>query len=462
MGRTLGTRTLIHLAGALRRGIARRPSRPARDRIIVFTRYPVPGATKTRMIPALGPDGAAMLHRALTEHTLQQARRFAAAEIEVHWTGGDEESMRAWIAGPLRIRKQCEGDLGARMTHALLSAFDEGVARAVLVGCDSPDLGPETYEAAFAALSRVDVVIGPAADGGYYLIGARAAAADRLHPLFADIDWGTDRVLEQTLSRIGRAGLTYTRTAVLDDIDRPEDLRVWDRHRDPAAKPWLSVIIPALNEAVRIGATLESIANSNDIEIIVVDGGSTDGTPAIAAERGARVYEAPRGRAHQMNLGAAKAAGEILLFLHADTRLPVGHATAIRECLARPGAIAGAFSFATDLDSPAMRLVTAFAAVRARMFELPYGDQGLFVPADVFRRAGGFPTMPIMEDFEFVRRLRRFGHIEIADRVAVTSGDRWRRLGVWRTTLRNARIVTLYLLGTKPEQLLRIYRRGDD
>jgi len=432
-----------------------------RDRIIVFTRQPEPGATKTRLIPALGPDGAARLHRALTEHTLAQASCYRKAEIEIQWTGGDEKSMRAWLPEPNRLRKQSDGDLGARMAQALRAAFADGVDRAVVVGCDSPDLGPETYDAAFNALSGHDVVIGPATDGGYYLIGARTSAARAIAPLFSDMPWGTDQVFEATLARLDRSDLTHMQIAVLDDIDRPEDLPAWERHHDKLVRtPWLSVIIPALNEADRLKSTLESIAPGADTEIIVVDGGSSDDTRIVAAAHGARVFDAPRGRASQMNFGAAKAGGDVLLFLHADTRLPPNYKQALRECLASPGVVAGAFRFATDMDSVAMRVVTASVVIRSKVFQMPYGDQGLFLSKESFRRAGAYPPMPIMEDFEFVRRLKRFGNIRIAHAPAITSDNRWRRLGVGKTTLRNASIVALYLLGVQPERLRAIYRRG--
>ncbi len=430
------------------------------NRLIVFTRYPEPGATKTRMIPALGPEGAAELHRKLTEHTLRQARRFSAASVEVQWTGGNEDAMRTWLGPDARLRHQSEGDLGARMAEAFRRAFQDGATRAVLVGCDCPDLGPETYDAAFEALERNEVLLGPALDGGYYLVGIRAKASDTWQTLFNGIDWGTDQVLAQSLARARDAGLRVALLAPLEDVDRPKDLAIWERHVSGKTPP-LSVIIPTLNEAGRLADTLRALDAGKNIEVVVVDGGSMDATLRIARDHGARCFEATTGgRAAQMNLGAAKATGDTLLFLHADTRVPASYLDDIRECLARPGVIAGAFRFATDFDSASMRIVAGSTALRARYFQLPYGDQGLFLRKSDFRRAGGFRAMPIMEDFEFARRLRHLGRIEIARSAAVTRGERWRRLGPWRTTARNALIVGLYWLGVSPEKLSRMYRRG--
>lgn len=433
------------------------------NRIILFTRYPEPGQVKTRLIPALGADDAALLHRRLTEHTLREAHRQRAAAIEVAWTGGDEPAMRAWLGLEVRLREQVTGDLGARMSAALRAAFDDGVRTALVAGCDCPDLGPETYEAALEALADHDLVLGPAADGGYYLMGMRAAAAPALPALFTHMEWSTSQVLAHTIARARTAGLRIAQLATLEDVDLPDDLGVWKRCSGEIQRPNLSVIVCALNDASRIGDTLLALGRSDDIQVIVVDGGSDDDTRTLAAQLGAIVIQAPSGRAAQFNLGAAKASGDVFLFLHADTRVPPRFRENVRACLAQPNVAAGAFRFATDFDSPAMRIVTASANVRARHFQLPYGDQGLFLRRETFRRAGGFPPVPLMEDYMLVRRLRKLGRIAITESVAVTSGDRWRTLGVWRTTLRNARMVAQYeLLRTTPERLADLYRRGPE
>jgi len=433
---------------------------PVVNRIILFTRFPEPGKTKTRLIPALGAEGAASLHRRLTEHALREADRVDAAEIEVDWTGGDAASMRAWLGDEVRQREQVEGDLGVRMAAALRAAFAEGAPRALVAGCDCPDLGLETYAAAFDALQEHDLVIGPATDGGYYLIGLRSTASHALPVLFSQMEWSTSHVLSDTVVRARNAGLRLAQLAPLDDVDLPDDLPVWERCSGETPRPALSVIVCALNDAARLNDTLLAIGRSGDMEVIVADGGSDDGTQDIAQGHGARVLSTPRGRAAQFNLGAAKAAGDTLLFLHADTRVPRTFREDVRECLSRADTAAGAFRFATDFNSPAMRIVAASTNLRARLFQLPYGDQGLFMRRETFRRAGGFPLVPLMEDYMLVRRLRRLGRIEIAATAAVTSGERWRQLGVWRTTLRNARIVALHELGVPPERLAELYRRG--
>ncbi len=228
--------------------------------------------------------------------------------------------------------------------------------------------------------------------------------------------------------------------------------------RPPADGPWISVIIPAVNEADHVAAAIAA-ARAPGAEILVADGGSTDDTAGRAAAAGARVIRCPRGRAFQQNIAAAQARGRILLFCHADTRLPPGWPVAVVETLARPRVVAGAFAFQTDLDSWGMRIVKRLVRFRSEILQLPYGDQGLFLPAELFGRVGGFPDRPIAEDLALVRRLRRFGRIETSDAAAVTSDRRWRRAGVLRTTLVNQLVLIGLYCGLSPARLGRWYRR---
>ncbi|GAC1469217.1 MAG: TIGR04283 family arsenosugar biosynthesis glycosyltransferase [Chamaesiphon sp.] len=221
----------------------------------------------------------------------------------------------------------------------------------------------------------------------------------------------------------------------------------------------ISVIIPVLNEAGKIKEALVSLQNAADVEVIVVDGGSQDETVAVASSLGVQVLSSPVGRARQMNAGAKGACGNILLFLHADTCLPVGFDTLVREALTKPRTVAGAFELRIDAKLLGLRLVERIANWRSRSFSLPYGDQAIFIRADIFHDMGGFPDLPIMEDFEFVLRLRRWGRIEIVLVPVLTSGRRWQRLGVLTTTLINQLIVVGYFLGVPPERLVRWYRR---
>lgn len=218
----------------------------------------------------------------------------------------------------------------------------------------------------------------------------------------------------------------------------------------------ISIVIPVLNEARQLPNTLS--IQATDIEIIVVDGGSQDETVAIAQSFEVKVIHSDPGRAVQMNAGAAIATGEILLFLHADTRLPNGFDRMVRETLS--GAIAGAFQLKIDATLRGIRLIEWGINWRSRDLQLPYGDQAIFLKSETFQKIGGFPTLPIMEDFEFVRTLRQLGKIAIVPIPAVTSGRRWQKFGILRTTIVNQIVIFAYFLGVSPHRIRSWYRTG--
>jgi len=247
--------------------------------------------------------------------------------------------------------------------------------------------------------------------------------------------------------------------ALKNNVDRPQDLHRWERISEPHPPQRISIIIPTLNEAANLPATLASTRDAADVEVIVVDGGSGDKTADVARSWGEEVLASGPGRARQMNVGAARATGELFLFLHGDTRLPGGFDHYVRTILARPGVVAGAFQLRIDGDLPGLRIMERLVHVRSRRLQFPYGDQGIFLRASLFREIGGFPDMPIMEDFELVRRLRRRGRIVIAPVPVLSSARRWESLGILRTTVINYAIPLAYYLGAPPSQLARWYHK---
>ncbi len=434
------------------------------ERLIVFTRFPEPGKTKTRLIPALGARGAARLQRQMTERIITTAIALKGQNglsIEVRHEGGDAALMQDWLGSNLVYRPQGKGHLGQRMQEAFTSAFEENTAAVVIVGSDIPGISTQIIRQAFEALHQNDLVIGPASDGGYYLVGlSHSLATIAYGQLFEGIDWGSDRVLAQTLQIASGLGLTLTQLERLPDVDRPADLSAWHQTQKTAAR-WtkLSIIIPTLNEADTIERTLSQLKEINNLEVIVVDGGSNDKTADLARLQGANVIKTQPGKANQMNSGAAAATGEVLIFLHADTRMPAGFNHQIVAALAQKGVVAGAFRLAIDSPAAGIRFIERAADLRSRFFQLPYGDQALFMNKAVFETIGGFADLPIMEDFILVRRLRRKGKIIILPPAVTTSPRRWQHFGILKTWLVNQMIIIAFYLGISPERLARWYCR---
>jgi rSAM/selenodomain-associated transferase 2/rSAM/selenodomain-associated transferase 1 len=428
-------------------------------RLILFTRYPVPGKVKTRLIPALGSERAAGLHRRLVLRTLRTARKACEAleaELEVCFDGGSDDAMRHWLGDAGRFSLQRGSDLGERMATAFDESFRGGSPATIIIGTDCPGLTAEILVDSFKCLSEEQVVLGPANDGGYYLIGLT-----RLLPeLFRGITWGTDEVLADSLKVLDQKGLKARLLSPLDDLDRPEDLAAWRRIKEleEGDLNQVSVIVPALNEEEQIARTLASIRQCQPHEVIVVDGGSTDATIRLAREAGAKVLKSKPCRARQMNAGATQADGHALLFLHADTSLPREWLGVIVGTLRRPGIVAGAFGFRIGGEFHGKTLIERAVRFRSDCFQRPYGDQGLYLSRALFEEVGGFADLPILEDYELVNRLRRRGRVITVAEAAISSGRRWHRLGLLRTTLINQLVLAGYHLGVTPQRLARFYR----
>lgn len=505
-------------------------------KILIFCRYPLPGQVKTRLIPALGEHGAARLQRRMSEMTTATARRFKrelessevdAAErdivvgIRVCFTGAKASDFRAWLGDDLEYQRQAAGELGARMRQALELAFQPRFANqscdglecgipvwerkterdreiALVVGSDLPELDTNHLHLALAQLKKNDLVLGPAADGGYYLLGVCRPQPE----LFRDIPWGGAEVLEQTLAIARRLGLKHALLPTLSDMDRPQDLARLPREdfsdfipsNQGETSPLLSVIIPTLNEESFLEATLKQLRLPKEelsgagggrgkpgpqVEPIVVDGGSTDATVEIARRLGVRVITANSGRGEQLNAGARAARGRLLLFLHADTLLPSNYQELIHQALEDPATVCGSFRLQIHptlgsrdnlgdihtanrvtgpLKTALLKLIAMGANIRSRLLKLPYGDQGVFMEKRVFEEIGGFPPLPIMEDYALIRRLGRRGGVAILPQAVKTSARRWLQRGIIRTFLINQLMVLGYKVGFEPDRLASFYR----
>ncbi len=224
-------------------------------------------------------------------------------------------------------------------------------------------------------------------------------------------------------------------------------------------KPALSIVIPALNEAAGIEATLRALQplRARGVELVLADGGSGDGTAALARTWVDAVADAPRGRALQMNAGAALARAEVLLFLHADTRLPPLADVLVLQAVAT-GACWGRFDVRIEGRPWVLRVVATLMNLRSRASGIATGDQAIFVTREAFDRVGGFPAQPLMEDVEISRRLKRLGRPACLSAKVCTSGRRWEQRGVWRTILLMWQLRWRYWRGESAARLAEAYR----
>jgi rSAM/selenodomain-associated transferase 2 len=219
----------------------------------------------------------------------------------------------------------------------------------------------------------------------------------------------------------------------------------------------ISVIVPVLNEEKSIAVTLEALLALAPYEIIIVDGGSSDRTRELAARFQVKVISSERGRARQMNRGARAASGDVLLFLHADTRLPTSALNDISAALSDARYLGGRFDVELDGEHWVLPLVGRMISYRSRISKVGTGDQGIFVRREVFERMQGFQDIALMEDIAFCRTLKRMGEVACLRSRVVTSARRWEVDGVWRTIVRMWTLKLLYFAGVSPARLKQFY-----
>ncbi len=426
--------------------------------LIVMTRLPREGRNKTRLIPALGANGAMEFHDRLARHAIGRASSFCmmgnGRGLRVCIEGGTPIDGKSWLGDDgLDCREQSPGDLGARMLIAAEEAFTGGTEKVIIIGTDCPGIDESVLSGVEEMLNSSDLVFGPALDGGYYLIGMTKPFPE----IFQGIPWGGTNVLTESLRAAEMIGIRTAISAALPDVDLPEDLPAAEEALGKGAT--VSVIIPVFNEEASVAETLNSIFRSFPHEVIVVDGGSTDRTFEIAKAFGVQVITAARGRALQMNKGAELASGEFLLFLHADTLPPKKFPVITAAILRRPGTSAGAFRFRLGGNLGASELIEALVSLRCSVLGTPYGDQGIFARRSIFTHLGGFPNSPVMEDLHFIRRAAGIGKIRMADEAAITSPRRWEKGGLIRTFLRHQAILLMARLGI-PEDFISALAAG--
>ena len=227
----------------------------------------------------------------------------------------------------------------------------------------------------------------------------------------------------------------------------------------------ISIIVPVLHEAGRMGEWIEHIREqgNDNVEIIVVDGDPGKSTINTIVDPAVTKISSMPGRARQMNAGSQQACGEYLFFLHADTRLPEDAFESIQNTLSDPQIVAGAFDLEVESHRWSLRLISCCSRLRNRLLRIPYGDQGIFIRRSYFEKIGRFAEIPIMEDIELMRRIKRQGdRITILRRRIRTSARRWEKEGILYTTVRNLILSTLFYLGASPDKLARYYRKHEE
>lgn len=384
-----------------------------RNAVIIFTRIPVPGKTKTRMMPYLTAKGCAALHTCFLKD-IRIACEKTGYDIFVYYSPeGEMNELTAILGTDKQYREQRGTGLGARMSAAICEVLAEGYDTCLLTGTDVPELTGEILTDAAVKLRTKDIVFGPTRDGGYYLIGMKKPYPEA----FDGQTYGHGSVLTNTTAYLKEKGISVGYVRALQDMDVPADLSAYRARmkKQPELRVKftgkyllrnlkISIIIPVYNEE----KTIENMVNQlrplkSRCEIIFVDGQSTDRTRALIGSE-FEVIECPKGRAAQMNAGARRSTGDVLFFLHCDSELPEKPLEEIRYVMRRYRA--GCFGIGFHSKNFFMLTCRLISNVRAVAGKLMFGDQGIFIERELFFEMGGFPDIPLMEDYQFSMDLK--------------------------------------------------------
>jgi rSAM/selenodomain-associated transferase 2 len=422
---------------------------------------------KTRLEPAFTRAECAEIQARLIRRTVDWAAGVAApGTVCVAFDPPEARAqMEALVPASCELIEQCGHDLGMRLQAAARHVQERHGGPLIVVGVDTRLTHAHAHEALERLRAGSDAAFGPSLDGGYYLVALERHAPD----LFAieESAWGGPEVLDRSLAAAAAAGLD---ASVLDarerDLDTPADAaalaesdpELGELLRTALSRQLVSVVVPTLDEAAALPPLLDHLnALDGRFEVIVADGGSSDGTPRLGEEHRSapRVIETPGGRAEQLNAGAAKAQGDPIVFLHADSRLPPD---AYRS-LTGTRADGGNFAIRFDGGDLFSRVLGGWYRAQRRL-GVYYGDSAIWLRRAAFEELGGFRPLPIMDDYDLARRLERGFRTACLPGPVVTSARRWRALGVPRTVLSWFVIRWLFLAGVPPERLARLYKRA--
>ena len=430
---------------------------PAQRLLILFAKTPVAGQVKTRIGAEVGLEQAAKIYETMLETIL------AASSGDSRWqrlVALTPESDAAWFAGRnLPFIRQQGQTIGERMGNALNEGFRQGAAQVVVIGSDIPELGSAEIAAAFSRLDTEPAVVGPSIDGGFYLFGAtRQVGQQAVRVLLAEIPWSTPQVLTSVHSLCRQQSLPLFQLPPKRDIDTYDD---WLDYQAASAATDIavSIIVPTLNEELYLADCLRSLEHPC-CERIVVDGGSSDNTLQIARQAGVRTLRCPvANRGRQLNAGAAVARGKILLFFHADSRMPTGGIASMLSAMQDPRLIGGGFDLGFFPPEPFYRFLAFGANLFCRMTRMIFGDRGMFLRTDRFCQLGGFPETAIMEDAALSTSMRRAGKIAILPEVVETSARKYANETKLQAMYRTMWAYAAYRLGVSPETIKAGYYR---
>jgi rSAM/selenodomain-associated transferase 1/rSAM/selenodomain-associated transferase 2 len=456
------------------------------EAIILFMRYPETGKVKSRLAATIGPHEALKVFQKLVRRTLGMLFELKwfrpQVQLFLFFTPPDKKSfMEEMYPGPWEFIPQEGSHLGERMARAFDHVMARGCRRIVMIGSDIADMEMADLDEAFEALCRGQAVLGPAADGGFYLIGLSQTCP----AAFESESWGTSEVFQRTYEILSCSGSLVHKLEERRDIDRADDLQWFDGN--PLFRDRLSVIVPTLNLPDQLESWLKNLQAElwPDDEIIVVQGQEavelgnrkvkeresckiemfiTSQPSSLLASmlpsHSIRWLISPKGRGMQLNEGAWTATGDIFLFLHDDCSPPPHFGYFIRKSTRSSRMSMGCFQLAFSSSTPALDKIAQWANFRTRWFKLPYGDQGFFCRCEVFQKVGGFRKPFLMEDVDFVRRCRREGRLAILPYKICTSPRRYLQKGILRASLQNHLNMLLYSLGVDDKRLYGMYYKS--
>lgn len=421
--------------------------------VMAFLKAPRLNLVKTRLAGEIGAERALDVYRGMVERQLRQIPR--GWTVEIHFSPENaQEEMKSWLGSNYSYVAQTGEDFGARLKNGFANAFANGRTHVLAIPGDCPELDTATLFEVMTRLHRADLVLGPANDGGLYLVALRRAAGE----LFERIPWGTPNVLSLVLARAKISGISRELLAPKDDIDDAGTYHGYlQRIVNESSGERIGIVISALNHAATIGPVIDAARQSFLYSpLVVVDGDSADDTAKIAAARGAQVVSAARSRGRQRRIGAtAVAAADWLLFLHADCVLPGNAQALVAEFIEQPRAQIATFRLQFDSPNPFLRTCAWFTRLSTPWTR--FGNQGILIRRAFYEALGGFPDWALFEDVELLRRARAVTPIHVLRGVMTTAAHRFHERGSVRALWLNARLLARWRTGSSANELAERY-----